>query len=141
MKPLSLAQAAILILAGFLAGFGGKSVLDITFKKFRNAEFVAEAQGLVGVLRGKLKAFRAQKGRFPRDPAEMQAAGFWSVAQPPQERLKGGSRWASSFDGEGGFLYLSGTGELFLNTDLSREKLFSADRERVRSLVPPGSLY
>jgi hypothetical protein len=142
MKPLSLVQAVILILAAFAAGFAGKSVLDITFKKFRNAEFVAEAEGLLGVLRQKTSAFRTQKGRFPRDPAEMQAVGFWTVNEPPRERLgAGGSRWVASFDGEGGFVYLSSTGQIYLNSDLSREKFFRADRQKVAALVPPGALY
>ena len=134
-------QVIILLLAGFVGGFAMKGVLDITFKKFRNAEFVAEADGLLGVLNGKVTAFKAQKGRFPRDAAEMQAAGFWTVAQPPSERLRGGDQWVSHFDGEGGFLYLSATGQIYLNTDLSREKLFRADRKRVRALVPAGALY
>ena len=136
-----LPKVIILLLVGFMAGFGMKGVLDITFKKFRNAEFVAEAGGLLGVLRGKVLAYHTQKGHFPQDAASMQAAGFWTIADPPKERLRGGSQWVAQFDGEGGFLYLSNTGQIFLNTDLSREKLFKADRERVRALVPQGALY
>jgi hypothetical protein len=135
-----LPKVIILLLAGFVAGFGFQSVLAITFKKFRNAEFVSESAGLIGVLRGKLAAFEAQKGRYPRDVAEMQAAGFWTVADPPFEHFLGGSRWVTQYDGEGGFLYLSATGQVFLNTELSREKLSWADRDRVRALLPPGTL-
>jgi hypothetical protein len=137
-----LPKVVILLLAGFMAGFGMKSVIDITFKKFRNAEFVSEAAGLLGVLRGKVTAYQAKNGRYPGDASAMQAAGFWAVADPPREWLgAGGSRWVTQFDGQGGFLYLSVTGQIFLNTDLSREKLFRADRKRLESLVPPGALY
>jgi hypothetical protein len=135
-----LPKVIILLLAGFIAGFGMQSILAITFRKARNAEFTAEAAGLIGVLRGKVAAFQAQKGRYPRDAAEMQAAGFWSVAEPPFEHFLGASRWVSAYDGEGGFLYLSATGQIFLNTELSREKLRWADRDRVRALLPPGTL-
>jgi hypothetical protein len=135
-----LPKVIILLLAGFVAGFGMQSVLAITFRKFRNAEFVAEADGLIGVLRSKVKAYQAKNGRYPRDVEEMQAAGFWTVAQPPFEHLRGGSQWVTQYDGEGGFVYLSATGEIFLNTELSREKLRWADRDRVRTLLPPGTL-
>ena len=136
-----LPKVFILLLAGFIAGFGSQSVLAIGFRKARNAEFVAEAASRLGALRAKIQGFKAQKGRFPKDAAEMQAAGFWTPALPPRERLRGGSQWVSAFDGEGGFLYLSSTGELYLNTDLSREKLRRADRETLRSLVPKDELY
>ena len=135
-----LPKVIILLLAGFLVGFGMQSVIAIQFRKFRNAEFVAEAEGLLDVLRGKVKAYQAKTGRYPADAQTMVTAGFWTVAEPPRERLRGGSRWVSQFDGTGGFCYLSPTGEIFLNTDLSREKLFRADRERVRALVPAGTL-
>ena len=135
-----LPKVIILLLAGFIAGFGFQSVLAIQQRKFRNMEFVAEAAGLLGVLRGKATAFHAQKGRYPHDAAEMQAAGFWAVADPPYEHFLGGSRWVTQYDGEGGFLYLSATGQIFLNTELSREKLSWADRDRVRALLPPGTL-
>jgi hypothetical protein len=137
-----LPKVIILLLAGFIAGFNLQSVLAVVFKKARNAEYVASAEGLVGVLRAKVKVYQAKTGRFPRDAAEMQAQGFWTVADPPREWLgQGGSRWVPAFDGEGGFLYLSATGQIYLNTDLSREKLRWADRQRVRALVPPGTLY
>ena len=136
-----LPKVFILLLAGFMAGFGFQSVLAIGFRKARNAEFVAEAASRLGALRAKIQGFKDQKGRYPRDAAEMQAAGFWSPEQPPRERLRGGCQWVSSFDGEGGFLYLSPTGQLFLNTDLSREKLRSADREKLKALVTADALY
>lgn len=136
-----LPKVFILLLAGFMAGFGFQSVLAIGFRKARNAEFVAEAAARLGGLRSKIQAFKAEKGRYPNDAAEMLAAGFWTVASPPRERLRGGSQWVSEFNGEGGFCYLSPTGKLYLNTDLSREKLRRVDREKVKDLVPVGTLY
>lgn len=136
-----LPKVVILLLAGFMAGFGFQSVLTIGFRKARNAEFVAEAASRVGALRAKIQGFKAQKGRYPKDAAEMLAAGFWTADQPPRERLRGGSQWVSAFDGEGGFLYLSATGQLYLNTDLAREKLRSVDREKLKDLVTADALY
>jgi len=136
-----LPKVFILLLAGFMAGFGFQSVLAIGFRKARNAEFVAEAASRIGSLRGKIQAFKVEKGRYPKDAAEMQSAGFWSPDLPPRERLRGGCQWVSQFDGEGGFLYLSATGQLYLNTDLAREKLRSADREKLRDLVTADALY
>jgi hypothetical protein len=131
----------ILLLVGFGLGFGFQSVLGISFRKFRNAEFVAEAQALVTGLREKTKAYHAKTGRWPQGPEEMVRLGFWSVSQPPQERLRGGAGWSSEFTGEGGFLYLSATGQVYLNADLKREKMFKADWNRVMDLVPAGKLY
>ncbi len=136
-----LPKVVILLLAGFMGGFGAQSVLAIWMRKARNAEFVAEAASRLQALRAKVKGYHAQTGRYPADAAAMLQAGFWTAADPPRERLRGGSQWVAEFNGDGGFLYLSATGEIFLNDDLSREKLRWSDRDRVRELVPPGTLY
>jgi len=84
-------------------------------------------------------AFHARQGRYPRDAAEMAAAGLWAVSDPPVERLRGGAQWVGHFDGEGGFLYDSATGRVLLNVDLKNEKLRAQDRAQVLlgGIVPP----
>jgi hypothetical protein len=133
----------ILLAAGFALGFAAQSVLAVSFRKLRTAEFLAEAQSRVLGLRAKVAAFKAQKGRYPKDAAEMQAAGFWSPAQPPVERLRGGAAWVGEFDGQGGFVYLSATGMIYLNADLKREKLLKADKHKLQTgdLLPPGAFF
>jgi hypothetical protein len=73
----------------------------------------------------------------------MVAAGFWSPELPPVERLRGSADWVSAYDGEGGFLYLSTTGQIYLNTDLTREKLRGEDIRKLETgdLVPPGAFF
>lgn len=138
-----LQQSLILVLAGFALGFMAFSVLQVQQRKLRTAVFLAEAEGQLKHLRGRLEAFKAAQGRWPRDPAEMQAAGFWTPQRPPLERLRGRADWVSRYDGQGGFLYLSASGEVYLNTDLSREKLLRSDAAKLKSgtLVPPGSFF
>lgn len=133
----------ILLAAGFALGFAAQSVLAIGFRKMRTAEFLAHAEAQVQGIRARVTAFRAQKGRFPKDPAEMQAAGFWRAEAPPVERLRGSGDWVGAFDGRGGFLYLSATGQVFLNTDLKREKLRRADMDKLThgNLLPPGTFF
>jgi hypothetical protein len=133
----------ITFVAGLCLGFGTQSVMSIGFRKMRTAMFLAEAQAQVQGLTAKVQAFKAARGRYPRDAAEMAAAGFWRADEPPVERLKGSGHWATAFDGEGGFLYLSATGQVYLNADLKREKLRSADIELLKSgtLVPPGTFF
>ena len=138
-----LPKLVILLLAGFMAGFAFQSVLAITFRKARTAVFLAEAEAQIRGLREKVAAFRAAHGRPPRDVSEMVAQGFWDPSQPPAERLRGSANWVTAFDGEGGFLYLSATGQIFLNDDLKREKLRAEDMRKLESgqLVPPGTFY
>ncbi len=138
-----LPKLVIMLLAGVALGFAAQSVLAIGFRKMRTAQFLAQAEAQVLGLRAKAAAFKAEKGRYPKDPAEMQAAGFWTPAQPPVERLRGSAAWVSAYDGEGGFLYLSASGRIHLNTDLKREKLRRADKEKLQTgdLLPPGAFY
>jgi hypothetical protein len=138
-----LPKVFILLLAGFACGFAAQSVLAIGFRKMRTAEFLAHAEAEVHGLRAKIDAFKAQKGRYPKDAGEMAAAGFWSPERPPVERLRGSGQWVSAFDGEGGFVYLSVTGQVYLNTDLKREKLRNADMDKLLhgDLLPPGTFF
>jgi|GEM_PF-2746781 len=138
-----LPKRVILFVAAFALGFGFQSVLAITFRKARTAVFLAEANGQVQGLRRKIAEFRRRRGRPPRDVAEMVAQGFWSPSRPPTERLRGSSDWVNTYDGQGGFLYLTSSGQIYLNTDLSREKLRDADKRELESgdLVPPGTFF
>lgn len=138
-----LQQTLILVLAGFGLGFTAFSVAQVHQRKLRTAVFLAEAEGQLKHLRGRLQAFKAERGRWPLSPSEMLAAGFWTPERPPVERLRGKADWVSRFDGQGGFLYLSASGQVFLNTDLTREKLLGSDIAKLKSgeLVPPGSFF
>lgn len=142
-SPKELPKLIIVLVAGFAAGFAFQSVLAIGFRKMRTAEFLAYAEAEVHGLRKKVAVFYAEKGRYPKDAAEMQAAGFWTPAQPPTERLRGSGAWVTRFDGEGGFVYLSPTGQIYLNTDLKREKLRHADQVKLQTgdLLPPGTFF
>ena len=139
----TLPKLIITLIAGIALGFGTQSVMSIGFKKMRTSSLLAEAQAQVVGLSAKVQAFKATHGRYPQDAAEMAAAGFWRPDEPPVERLKGSGHWATAFDGEGGFLYLSATGQVFLNADLKREKLRSVDIDLLKSgtLVPPGTFF
>lgn len=138
-----LPKFVIVALAAFVAGFAVQSVLAVGFRKMRTAQLLAQAETQLQALRASVRAFYAEKGRYPKDAAEMQAAGFWSPAQPPVERLRGSGAWVDRFDGQGGFVYLSATGQIHLNTDLKREKLRKADKERLQKgdLLPPGAFF
>ena len=138
-----LPQYLIMLLAGFVLGFGGVSVVQIGQKKLRTAVFLAEAEGEVLGLRQRVAQFKAAQGRFPRDPGEMVTAGFWRVDEPPVERLRGSANWVTAYDGEGGFVYLSPSGKIYLNTDLKREKFLSTDKKKLMTgdLLPPGTFF
>ena len=135
-----LSKLIISLVAGLCLGFGIQSVASIGFQKMRTAELLGEAVGEIRHLDDGIKAFHARRGRYPRDPAEMLAAGLWTVDQPPVERLRGGARWVRGFDGRGGFMYDSATGQVFLNVDLKNDKLRSQDADEIRQggIVPPG---
>jgi hypothetical protein len=139
----SLPKLVILLLAGFMAGFAAQIVLAITFRKARTAVFLSEAEGEIMGLRAKVADFKRLHGRYPSGPDEMLRAGFWPAAQPPVERLRGSADWSDRYDGEGGFLYLSATGQIYLNTDLTREKLRWDDIHKLEhgDLVPPGTFF
>jgi hypothetical protein len=138
-----LPKLLIVAVAAFACGFAFQSVLAVTFRKARTAVFLAEADAQVRGLREKVAAFKRAHGRVPRGPAEMVAAGFWSPSQPPVERLRGSADWVGAFDGEGGFLYVSSTGRIYLNDDLKREKMRATDIRALETgdLLPPGTFY
>lgn len=138
-----LPKLIITLIAGIALGFALQSITSIGFSKMRTSEFLAYAQAEVHGLRKKVEVFRAEKDRYPKDVTEMAAAGFWQPSLPPTERLRGSGAWVTQYDGEGGFVYLSGTGKIYLNVDLKNDKLRSVDRAMLLSgdLVPPGTFY
>lgn len=138
-----LPQYVIVFVAGLVAGFGAFAGSQIFQKKMRTAVFLAEARVEVDNLRQKVTAFRVQAKRYPVDAAELVKAGIVDPAKPPVERLRGSSRIVKAWDGEGGFLYLSATGQVYLNADMKREKLLGADIDRLKNgdLLPPGTFY
>lgn len=138
-----LPKLIILLLAGFVAGFGAYAGTNIFQRKMRTSAFLAEAEGEVLGLRQKVAAYEARRGRRPKDVAELVRSGFWDPQQPPVERLRGQARWSGVWDGDGGFCYLSSTGQIYLNADLKREKLLRSDIERLKTgdLLPPGTFF
>jgi hypothetical protein len=136
-----LSKLIICLLAGFALGFGAEGIVNIGFQKMRTAEILGEAVAQLRHLDDETLAFQAVHGRFPRDAAEMAAAGLWKASDPPVERLRGGAQWVAAFDGEGGFVYASATGKVYLNVDLRNEKLRAADAAEVRAggIVPDGT--
>jgi hypothetical protein len=128
----------ILLLAGFALGWVAQSVMGITMRKAANTRFLDESEGTLKGLRARIQAFKASRGRWPKGPAEL---GL-DQASPPFESLRHSARWVGAWDGQGGFLYSAETGELYLNADLSREKLFRADWKRVLEggLFPKGRI-
>lgn len=133
----------IAALAGAVLGFGAQSVLAVGFRKARNAEFLAEALSSLRQARQAVQAHKQAKGSWPRGVEALSKAGFLSAEDPPFERLRGSARWVSRYDGQGGFLYVSTTGKVYLNTDLKREKFSPADWKRLKEsdALLPGTLY
>ncbi|HXC63785.1 MAG TPA: hypothetical protein VNZ67_05475, partial [bacterium] len=123
----NLSKLLICLVAGFALGFGSEGIVNIGFQKMRTAAFLGEAVAQIHHLDDEALAFQAVHGRFPRDANEMAAAGLWKASDPPVERLRGGAQWVTAFDGEGGFVYASATGKVYLNVDLKNDKLRSAD--------------
>ena len=138
-----LPKLIILILAGFVAGFSAYAGTNIFQRKMRTSAFLAEAEGEVLGLRQKVAALQARTGHRPADVAALVRAGLWDPQHPPVERLRGQARWSGSWDGEGGFCYVSASGQIYLNTDLKREKLLGSDIERLKTgdLLPPGTFF
>ena len=136
----TLPKLIITLVGGFCLGFGAEGVASIGFQKMRTAEFLAEAVGQIRHLDDGLAAYHAVHGRYPADPAGLLAAGLWTAARPPVERLRGSGRWVRRFDGAGGFLYDSPTGKVYLNVDLKNDKLRGQDAAEIRrgGIVPPG---
>ncbi len=141
MKELQ--KAVLAALVGGMLGFGIQSVLSIGFRYTRNAEFLAEALGSLQEARTAIRLYHAQKGRWPADSNQLVQAGLLDANNPPIERLRGSARWVGRFDGQGGFLYLSATGQIYLNTDLRREKFTPADWKRLKEadMLLAGTLY
>ncbi len=138
-----LPKLLIVAIAAFAAGFAFQGVLAVTFRKARTAIFLAEAEAQIRGLRVKVAEFKRVRGRPPKGPAEMVAEGFWSPSQPPVERMRGSADWVSSFTGDGGFLYVTATGQIYLNDDLKMEKMRALDIHKLETgdLLPPGTFY
>ena len=134
---------AILILAGFCLGWGAQSGMGIAMRKSTNSRFISESEIALKVARAAVASFKAREKRLPKSAAELFAKGYLDPADPPAESWHRGARWASEWDGEGGFLYLSATGQVFLNADVSREKFMGRDWKRVLNgdLFPPGRIF
>lgn len=133
----------ILLIAGFCLGWGAQSGAGIAMRKSSNSRFISESEISLKVARSAVEAFRAREKRFPKSAAELFAKGDLDPLDPPAESWHRGARWSPAWDGEGGFVYLSATGQVYLNADVSREKFFSKDWKRVLDggLFPPGKIF
>ncbi len=133
----------IAALAGFCLGWGAQSVMGITMRKAANSRFLAESESTLKSLRSSIGAFKDKEGRFPAGVPELYAKGYLDPSHPPQESMRRGAQWRDAWDGEGGFVYQSAVGAVFLNADVSREKFFPADWDRIKKggLFPPGKIY
>jgi hypothetical protein len=134
---------AIMFLAGFCVGWGAQSLMGIAMRKSANSRFLSESELTLEGLRAGIARFKASEKRFPKNVQELVAKGEINPSDPPVESMQRGARWVSVWDGEGGFVYLSGTGEVYLNADVSREKFFHADWKRVLEgdLFPKGKIF
>ncbi len=132
----------VVFVAGLATGFAAKSVADIGFKKSVNKGLLSEAEAWVQACRRAVTQYRLVQGRQPQTAADLFKVGLLKPDDAPFERLRGGSRWVSQWDGQGGFLYLSATGQVFLNADISRQKFTRHDWRRIIDghLLPPGVL-
>jgi hypothetical protein len=128
--------------AAFCLGFVVQSVMGVTLRKAANSRFISESELELKGLRASLSAFHAKEKRFPAGVAELYSKGYLDPAQPPVESMRRSARWLSQWDGEGGFVYLSVTGQVYLNADVSREKFFRHDWKRVKDggMFPPGKI-
>ena len=132
----------IVFVAGFAAGFAGKSVADIGMKKSVNRGLLSEAEAWVQAGRRAVAQFRQKEGRLPVAAVELFKTGLLKADDAPYERLRGGARWVGQWDGQGGFLYVSATGQVYLNADISRQKFSRDDWRKIidGALLPPGVL-
>jgi hypothetical protein len=132
----------IVAVAAFCLGFVVQSVMGVTLRKAANSRFISESELELKELRAALSGFHAKEKRFPAGVAELYAKGYLDPAQPPVESMRRKARWVSRWDGEGGFVYLSATGQVYLNADVSREKFFRIDWKRVKdgAMFPPGKI-
>lgn len=133
----------IVAVAAFCLGFMVQSIMRVTLRKAANSRFVSESDLTLQALRATLSRFHNKENRFPVGVAELYAKGYLDPAQPPVESMRRGATWLPAWDGEGGFVYLSATGQVYLNADVSREKFFSNDWKRVKdgTMFPPGKIY
>jgi hypothetical protein len=134
---------SIVAVVAFGLGFSSWTGLGVFQRKTANSRFLLESHHTLEGIRGSLKRFRQEKGRFPRNVSELYDGAYLDPAQPPIESMRRGGQWVSAWDGEGGFLYLSGTGQVYLNADVSREKFFGNDWKEVLEggMFPPGKIY
>lgn len=132
----------ILVLGGFCLGWGAQSVMGIGIRKAANSRFLSESEMTLKAARAAIGRFRARDKRYPKGPGELFAKGDLDPANPPVEFMHKSPRWAAEWDGEGGFVYSSATGEVYLNADVSREKFFRSDWKRVfeGGLFPKGKI-
>ena len=133
----------IVAVAAFSLGFVAQSVLGIVQRKAANSRFVGETELTLKGLRAEVLRFHQKEKRFPAGISELYSKGYLDPAKPPFESMRRGSQWVSLWDGEGGFVYLSATGSLYVNADVSREKFFRNDWKRVKDggIFPPGKIY
>jgi hypothetical protein len=134
---------AILLVAGFCLGWGAEAGMGIAMRKSANSRFLDDSQVTLGSLRAVIAKFSATEKRFPKGVGELIAKGYLDPTDPPVESMHRGARWVGAWDGQGGFLYLSATGEIYLNADVSREKFLSSDWPRVLrgDLFPKGEIF
>jgi hypothetical protein len=134
---------AIMFVAGFCMGWGAQSLMGIAMRKSANSRFLSESELTLETLRARIASFKAKEKRFPKGIDELVAKGYVSPSDPPVESMQRGARWVPEWDGDGGFLYLSSTGEVYLNADVSREKFFRVDWKRVLDgdLFPKGKIF
>jgi hypothetical protein len=134
---------AILLVAGFCLGWGAQSLMGIAMRKSANSRFLSESELTLKAARGKVASFKAREKRFPAGVGELVAKGYLDAADMPIESMHREARWVGEWDGDGGFVYLSSTGELYLNADVSREKFFRSDWKRVLDgdLFPKGKIF
>ena len=132
----------IVAIAAFCLGFMGPSLMGITMRRAANSRFISESEQTLKGLRAQVAKFRKKEGHFPSGPAELYAKGYLDPSNPPVESMRRGAQWLPAWDGESGFVYLSATGQVYLNADVSREKFFRADWKRVLEggLFPPGKI-
>lgn len=133
----------IVLLAGFCLGWFAQSGMGIAMRKSAGSRLLSESELSLKTGRDQIAAYKSKQKRFPTGASELSAAGYLDPGLPLVESFSKSGRWASEWDGKGGFVYLTQSGELYLNIDVSREKLFRTDWERVLegNLFPKGKIH
>jgi len=134
---------AIMALGGFCLGWGAQSVMGIAMRKSANSRFLSESELTLKSTRAAIARFQAREKRFPKGPAELLLKGDLQASSMPVESMRKGAQWVPAWDGQGGFVYLSASGQVFINADVSREKFFRSDWKRVLEggMFPKGKIY